>query len=570
MELEKAASSAENPRQREVLTVLSLAASPVLDADDWANPFKPAFNLGGRRSVVPADLQPAHLDLLGEVVSHIEQPSLRGRVADILWLADRSDLDHLGTAIDAYRSSPLETDAWLQDGRNQWRRAFELATRRGGAERERTKEMTEALRVRVLAGNADDRFVLAEIASVLGDFARLTPDERRAIADHLAGVAATASAQENYGLARRLEREAAEWFGAASDNDAVLRCKVRIADAYFADASLRRSSGQPASSAAHFMEKAVSTLRVLPRKFRDQEDLDGRLADWRAQLADLRRSTVDEMLVIESESTDIAGYVGAARRQVRVSDPLEALVRLSFLQSITDCKKARIDAETRVRESFVYQISGRTSYSEDARKIATTLPTVGSSGVDEDVVRAEMIQAFGIRIVVACQGLIHPALEVVAFEHRLDQAFFLDLCRDAPVVPQEQERLWARGLLHGIHGDFASGAFILAPLIENLVRSLLKVSGVYTLLTDERGLETEKGLSALLKMPEAEAVLGADLVFELRALLVDQEGPNLRNNLSHGLVSDAGAWSCNSMYLWWLCLGLVVKPVYQMRRGMAG
>jgi hypothetical protein len=92
------------------------------------------------------------------------------------------------------------------------------------------------------------------------------------------------------------------------------------------------------------------------------------------------------------------------------------------------------------------------------------------------------------------------------------------------------------------------------------------VNGVYTMLTDERGLETEKGLSALLKMPETEAVLGADLAFEFRALLVDQEGANLRNNLSHGLLSDTGAWSYHSMYLWWLCLGLVVKPVYQMRQ----
>jgi hypothetical protein len=98
-----------------------------------------------------------------------------------------------------------------------------------------------------------------------------------------------------------------------------------------------------------------------------------------------------------------------------------------------------------------------------------------------------------------------------------------------------------------------------------MVRWYLKQRGVYTLLVDEAGVETEKSLGALLGLPEATDMLGAGLTLELRALLTEQEGANLRNHVAHGLLSDAEAWSYSAVYAWWLCLRLVVAPLWQMR-----
>jgi hypothetical protein len=72
-------------------------------------------------------------------------------------------------------------------------------------------------------------------------------------------------------------------------------------------------------------------------------------------------------------------------------------------------------------------------------------------------------------------------------------------------------------------------------------------------------------LNALLEMDETVDLFGAGIVMELEALLVVQGGVNLRNDIAHGLLEDARAWSYYSMYVWWFCLRLVLWPLIQMR-----
>lgn len=101
------------------------------------------------------------------------------------------------------------------------------------------------------------------------------------------------------------------------------------------------------------------------------------------------------------------------------------------------------------------------------------------------------------------------------------------------------------------------------PQIEQLVRHHVKTHGVFTLFVDDDGVESEKSITALLEMPDAERLLGAGWTLELRALLCEQLGPNLRNELAHGLLTDAQAWGAAAVYAWWLCLRLVLLPYLQ-------
>jgi hypothetical protein len=118
--------------------------------------------------------------------------------------------------------------------------------------------------------------------------------------------------------------------------------------------------------------------------------------------------------------------------------------------------------------------------------------------------------------------------------------------------------LWARGLWRGLKGDFPSAVSILIPQIEQMVRLHLKNEGVHTLYIGDGGVETEKALGALLDTEQASAYLGPRLSFELRALLLEQVGPNLRNELAHGLVTDGVLWGAPSIYAWWLCLRMAL------------
>ena len=66
----------------------------------------------------------------------------------------------------------------------------------------------------------------------------------------------------------------------------------------------------------------------------------------------------------------------------------------------------------------------------------------------------------------------------------------------------------------------------------------LKAAGIKTTNLDSDGIENENGLSTLMDLPEVTQIFGEDISFELKALFCDPFGPNLRNELAHGLLDD--------------------------------
>jgi hypothetical protein len=69
--------------------------------------------------------------------------------------------------------------------------------------------------------------------------------------------------------------------------------------------------------------------------------------------------------------------------------------------------------------------------------------------------------------------------------------------------------------------------------------------------------------------PEVDQIFSPDIGFELRALLCDPLGPNLRNEIAHGLLDDDHIESMFSVYAWWLVLKLVFNTFWNSLRGGA-
>ena len=90
-----------------------------------------------------------------------------------------------------------------------------------------------------------------------------------------------------------------------------------------------------------------------------------------------------------------------------------------------------------------------------------------------------------------------------------------------------------------------------------MVRYQLRLANVKTSGIDKDGIETENGLSTLVKNPEFDSIFGKDLGFEIKALLCNSFGSNLRNNVAHGLLDMNQMQSHSVIYFWWLCLRLV-------------
>ena len=180
--------------------------------------------------------------------------------------------------------------------------------------------------------------------------------------------------------------------------------------------------------------------------------------------------------------------------------------------------------------------------SRDGRVIAkqpgTALSDDDEGGDNEVVIRSTMIKNYCIHVDLAVRSHIWPAQEVLLLEHRLREADFVNLARQSPIVPIGREILFGKALFAGYDGDFVTALHILVPQIEHMVRYHLKQAGAQTTNIDVNGIENENGLSSLMCFPQTEEIFGEDLSFEIKALFCDPFGPNLRNELAHGLLDD--------------------------------
>ncbi len=73
------------------------------------------------------------------------------------------------------------------------------------------------------------------------------------------------------------------------------------------------------------------------------------------------------------------------------------------------------------------------------------------------------------------------------------------------------------------------------------------------------GTEMERDLGWLLTHEQAPTWLGDDMAFNLRALLIEKFGQNLRNMVAHGLAEEALMASEPPIYLWWLTIHLLTQ-----------
>ncbi|MCF2588519.1 DUF4209 domain-containing protein [Brevibacterium sp. UCMA 11752] len=546
-----------------VLRVLAAVSSAMLNVDDWLKPFTPAMQFDGKRTVVPADFDADQVALLTRIAPLIERDDLRARVADVAWFyGDRSDIAMLDRAIDAYRAAPLTDYVWFSVGKDAWVRAFALAARSGANGKARVQEMSGVLKAQILARQVTDNFKTVGFAETLRQHGRVDAAGRAEVREALFALAAQASFVTPR-LSRHLEREALAWLG-GSDAAAANSATERVARTYIAEADSRIQTDPKAGALVegHFLEKAIAVLRTVPRSYRLENGLDELIGDLRIRLRESRESSMEQMMRIQSDPVDLTDAVSYARSQVSGhADKFDALATFAALAPPLDEASTRENA-AKMLEGSISHIFGSSTFSSDFRKIASR---PGSSGqADEDAVWAEMVRTVFFHSQLLGKGMIQPAQEILTTEHRFSRQYMISLCVESPTVPEGHETLWGDGLALGLGGNYGSAVSVLVPQLEQVVRVMLRRHDVHTLFVDEHGIESEKSLNALLDMTETEDVFGAGMVMEMKAMLVVQGGPNLRNDVAHGLLDDNSGWSYSALYIWWFCLRLVTWPVIEM------
>lgn len=546
---------ATNTEAAHLLHLLTAIASLYVKVDDWDVGYGPLLSFPDGRSFLPEDLNDDDLATLRAIASDVPNHLLRARIFDVLSLrAEREErFKFVGEYLNATTKASVSAETWPSEHRS-WARAVETARRFGPP----TQQQLNTLESQLLGGlmaRASDGFFQFGIADLLLQ-QKLGVGQERAIAERLVSLGESSSDEpDKY---RAYFESASAWFEKAGDTSARDSYRAAVVKSYSDEAAdeANLESGHPLRSAA-LLEDALKVFRTIPRASREQLGISSLESELAERIRIAGSSSINLLHRFETDPIDLSDSVAEARSRVTGKAQADALRNFCLLSPFASFEQDCQDATELTEKHPFTSLMPQVNLSADGRIIGRSFGLGGEPihGVDPAVWH-QMVQTHLIRMRLLAQGAIWPAYVVFSNEHHLTIADLLRVVEGAQVIPPEHCAQFARGLYHGFTGDFSSATQLLTPQLEHLIRTHLRAAGVSTTRM-ENGIEEEVGLSRLLDRERVEEIFGVDLVYEIRVLFTDQFGPNLRNTIAHGLLSDTESVSEYTLYAWWFCLRLV-------------
>lgn len=548
------------------LWLVADACSMMLRGDSLNEPFGALAVFEAKRSAMPEDYTLDDMALLSEVAASVTNRALRARLSDLAWLGARPrKIADAHRAIDAYMQvSPTEENHYTS--LNEWRRAITLCLQLGKGARDRL----EAMETRLMA--------IAEVAipleGTLGMAAARTLFDRRLGSEQgekfpellaARGEALIASGEcfrvrAHLGLAR-------DWYEKLGNAERAADMTLAMALSWETEADQRIQADTATGHlvAGSLFEDAIQTLRKIPNDQRPPRGVDAHLERLQRRLNESGQQGLKGLPTISSGSVDITEIAQLSEQAVSGKPLLEALLRLAYLHAGADVARLNESARQSMRTHSLSALFASSHYSADGRVIAKT----PGGGLGDDPAKQEaqvfetVMRHYLLGVNFTCRAQILPAMAAIQREHTICTADLAQLMSQSPMVPPGRAEQFAKALWEGFEHDFATAIYLLAPQIEHLVRWHLKQAGAITSRVDGDGIENEIGLSSLIEDPEARKIFGENDAFELQALFCSAYGPNLRNQVAHGLLSDAECHTTTGVYAWWWTLRLTLRSFLQ-------
>lgn len=544
------ASDANDSKAEELFRLLGDICSLHLRLDSPDQPFGPMMTSQQGRTAIPEDFDADQIRFLNDIVRDVTDSDLRARIADVLWVL-RRDYKLGEMAVSAY----LESARTLEDPEH-WvatydriARALQLATMMGRNAQSYPVVVRYVEDVLARCNGEDPLFLSERMMSLLQDCRTGDSAKYAALSEKLA---LKAERERDWDRARNYWETKAQWHRIAKEEVEQRDAKVRAAETYVQQAAAHSSGNPPSYSlASTFLQKAIEA-------FRRVGDSETRIQQLLPRLLEYQKNSVSELRHF-SYDIDITDTVTKAIESVKDKSVLDAMLALATIVKPLSVENLRSQAEES-RQKYVLQHLFPKFYVNALGRVIARHPID-----DEEALRADMCSLATQFQSIHVQALIEPARRQVVSEHNVRISDFAVILSNHRLIPAGREMIVARGLFAGLNGDFVVSTHLLVPQLEESVRYLLAQTGVIASSLDDAGVQEEIDLNRTLcsskfAKPLGE-ILGADIVFEMRTLLVERFGANLRNDMAHGLVDHDSFYSPSSLYLWWLALHLYSFPV---------
>ena len=509
---------------------------------------------GRRADYVPAErigkFTKEKLTFFSKVLGRIDDDRLKARLTDIIWEAkwegdgEHGPMHFVKVAIESYGRISLDFENWFKYGHECLARLLYLAFHV-----QQKEEIKEDLRKKIIdkITTADNKNY-AYTAQMARLFIGYAPDtSSTVIADKLREVADERMDRKEYWRDDAIYEDASHWYKKGHDEEKAVQMRV-----FQADAIIKQASSMSAIAGISEYNKAIQILNKIPRSCRTELGVDEKIKQCKIQIEQLRSKIPGEMHKMEY-SIDVSEIAMEARKHVSRRSQIEALTAFIGMCSFVSQEEMKAKVERFSLSHFMTRIQ----YSSDGRQIGSKYASKESQESRDDYI--DLVHTYREQIQLTAEACIRPALQVIQTEHRVLEKDFLSIVEQVRFISHDYAILIAKGLYAGFMGDYATALYILAPQFENFIRTILKHHNICTIVRDNEGNENEKRLSTLVQNSKLEQILGKDIVFEIKTCFCDSYGPNIRNNVAHGLD---GFQRCNSayyVYAWWFILKVFIS-----------
>ncbi|MCB4764245.1 MAG: DUF4209 domain-containing protein [Sulfurovum sp.] len=543
-----------NENISKVLWLLSDACSMMLKPESLSEPFTPMVVMEGKRSSLPEDFSEEDIIFFESIVKECKNFKLQARIADILWLVkEKKNFEHLKIALNSYSRFSLTYDEILIGSREAFERAIRLSLA--------TKQPLEDFHTILLSNfnktTVDNNFHCLWINNLLY-ISKIESSHYGSIITRLNTFAKIFLSKNNWRMAREYFQAIREWYKKLNEQEKINQYTIAIAETF---ANKAKSSKGSQMAAGILFENAIQEYRLIPTQFREKLKINEKIDELYQKMSYANKLSLSEMSLIQTEGVDISEFVNKSIKAVQDKKLNDSIVILSNISTNPLFAKIKEEAESILRTYPLSSLFSSTHLSSDGRVVSKRSGLDFSDGESSSYLEAldtQISQQYNIHIELAAQAKIIPAFQQLIAEHRITKHYLGFLCSNSSIVPRNRVNMWVEGLYFGFEQNFLVSTHLLIPQIENLIRVLLKQIPVKTTILDDNGIEMEKGLSTLLKEKKLPEVVDENLISEFKILLSSQVGYNMRNNVAHGL-SEGSFNFTETIYLWWLCLKLVVN-----------
>lgn len=122
------------------------------------------------------------------------------------------------------------------------------------------------------------------------------------------------------------------------------------------------------------------------------------------------------------------------------------------------------------------------------------------------------------------------------------------------IIQPDRIESFKEGIIKGFERNFVVALHLLMPQIEHTLRCLAEDCGAVVYKTNSQGVEECLSLESILNCQEMCESLDETLLFNLRLFYTSPYGYGMRNEVSHGLLSDKELNSGLGLMVWWFTL----------------